>query len=58
MSKRSGEIIAYVLGVIAIASLPVYFHYHQFHWWLLIGPALGSIFVVMQQRRQNRADSD
>ena len=56
MSKRSGEIVAYVLGIIAIPGFVVYFYYHPFHWWLLIIPATSIPFVIMQQRRQKHWD--
>lgn len=38
------------------AGLALYFLDRQFRLWLLIGPALGSILVVMQQRRQKHWD--
>jgi hypothetical protein len=50
VSKRSGEIAAYVLGVIAIAGGILFFRYHQFHWWLLIIPATSIPLVVMRGR--------
>jgi hypothetical protein len=56
MSKRSGEIVAYVLGLIAIGGFVQYFRYHQFHWWLLIIPATSIPLVIMQQRRQKHWD--
>jgi hypothetical protein len=56
VSQRSKEILIYALAVITIASLPLYFKYHQFHWWSLIGPGIGSIFVVLASRRQKRWD--
>jgi peptidoglycan/LPS O-acetylase OafA/YrhL len=56
MSQRSKEILIYALAVIVIASLPLYFKYHQFYWWSLIGPGIGSILVVIASRRQKRRD--
>lgn len=58
MSQRSKEILVYVLAVVVIASAVVHFRHHQFHWWLLIGPAMGSTLVVIASRRQKRWDED
>jgi hypothetical protein len=56
MSQRSKEMVACVLGIISIAGVVVYFQYHPFHWWLLIGPVIGTPLVVIASRRQKRWD--
>ena len=56
MSQRSKEILIYILAVVVIAGVVVYFQYHRFHWWDLIGPALGTVFVVIASRRQKHGD--
>lgn len=57
MSWRSKEILLYALGAVGIGGVVVYFQYHPFHWWLLIGPALATPLVIMQQRRQQHWDN-
>ena len=58
MSQRSKEILLYMLCVPIIASGVLYFIYHQrqFHWWLLIGPAIGTPLAIMAARRQQYWD--
>jgi hypothetical protein len=49
------QLIAVGLAVL-IAGLIIYLLDHEFRWRQLVGPALGSIFVVMAQRRQKHWD--
>ena len=49
------QLICVALAVL-IAGVVCYFLDRQFRLWLLAGPALGSILVVMQQPRRNYWD--
>jgi len=49
------QVILVALAVL-IAGLVMYFLDRQYRLWLLIGPTLGSVFLVMQQRRQKHWD--
>jgi nitrate reductase gamma subunit len=60
MDQRSKTILINVFSCVfiaaCIAGLVVYFQYHQFHWWLLLGPAISIPLVVIAQRRQQHWD--
>jgi hypothetical protein len=56
MSQRSKEMIIYLIFVVVVASAVQYFRYHQFHWWLLIGPAIGTPLAIIASRRQKHWD--
>jgi hypothetical protein len=47
MSQRSNEMIIYLLFVVVVASAVQYFRYHQFHWWLPIGPAIATPLAII-----------
>jgi peptidoglycan/LPS O-acetylase OafA/YrhL len=54
MNKWSVNLISAVLIVACVGGLVAYFRYHPFHWYLLIGPGIGSILVLVAARRQER----
>ena len=56
MSPRSKTMLIYVLLAVVVAGAVVYFQHHQFHWWLLIGPAIGTPLAIIASRRQKHWD--
>jgi hypothetical protein len=60
MSSRSKTILINVFSgagiVVMIAGSVVYFQYHQFHWYLLLPPAISIPLVVIADRRQRHWD--
>jgi len=56
MSQRSKAALFYVLCAVIFASAIVYFQYHTFHWWLLIGPAFAAPIKIFYFRRQKHWD--
>lgn len=56
MSQRLRNVLLCVLVAVAITGLVVLFQYYPFHWWLLIGPALATPLIIVQQRRQQHWD--
>jgi hypothetical protein len=51
----SEQLIAVGFAVL-IVGLVFYLLDHEFRWWQLVGPGLGSIFVVIMHRRQKHWD--
>jgi hypothetical protein len=56
MSQRSKEALLYILCAVVVAGVIVYFQYHTFHWWLLIGPAFAAPIKIIYFRRQKHWD--
>ena len=56
MSQRSKEALFYILCAVIVAGVIVFFQYHTFHWWLLIGPAFAAPFKIIYFRRQKHWD--
>jgi hypothetical protein len=58
MSRRAIEASIYVFAIVAIAGCLLYFRYHQFHWWLLIIPAIGVPLKIIAYRVQQASGID